>query len=269
MARRKVKTAKRQRKRQGTRPSNSDVKNCKPLINVCQRLDTTLLCCNRYVPSEISCLIGGYYKDCLAHHVRDRIQVNYHELESKTRFTRHAQALLQEITEYMQTFKDNTSIMIAPTIHLLSSLFFANPGIKSDVFMHTFDAVFKAVTRNGDELGFNLLEYLFAVFDSYVRNDQSTSSTIPVTWNTRCVEHLLDAGAADLVLQAAADLVESPADGTGAYTKEDSLRIGWVVAKVFCIYLQDNPSSRHIESLSRFNDASGSIGNKIEELSDT
>ena len=132
--------------------------------------------------------------------------------------------------------------------------------------MHSIDAVSEAVTRHSDKLGFYLLEYLFAVFDSYVRNTQSTSSPAPVTWNSQCVEHLLEAGAANLVLHASADLIASPADVAVEYTQEDSLRIGWVVAKVFCIYLQDNPSSRHAESLSRFNEVSSTIGSIIEEL---
>jgi hypothetical protein len=264
MARRnKGKTGKSQRKRLCNR--SSDKLLHKPLIDVAQRVGSALLCSNRFVPSDLSGVIGGFYRDCLAHHVQERIQVIYYELEAKTRYSRHAQALVLEVGFYMQTYKENTVIVIAPTIHLLSSLFFANPGIKSDVFMGSFDMVFQAVNGNCDKLGFLLLEYLFAVFDSYVRNVVSTSTPAPVTWNTQCVEHLFETGASKLVLQVASELASSPS-GFGKYSQEDSLRIGWVVAKVFCIYLQDNPSSEHAESLSSFNDVSSSIGAKIENL---
>ncbi|GKY92482.1 hypothetical protein MPSEU_000218600 [Mayamaea pseudoterrestris] len=279
MARRssKIKSGKRQRKQQrlnnidGSSSSEHRLLLHKPLINVEQAVDTALLCGNRLVPNELSLLIGGYYRDCLAHAVQERIQVNYYELEAKTRFTRHAQALLQEIVLYMEQYKNNTSIVLAPTIHLLSSLFFANRNIKSDVFNGSIDVVLTAVENHPNELGFLLLEYLFAVFDSYVRNAQSPSGDAHpvVTWNSQCVKHLLDHEAAiDLVLAAAANLASSTS-GNGKYTQADSLRIGWVVTKVFCIYLEDNSTSPHVDALPRFNEVSTSIGNTIEELPET
>jgi hypothetical protein len=155
----------------------------------------------------------------------------------------------------------------------LSSLFTANPQIKSNIFLSTIEIVMKSSRLDDEMLGFQFVEYLFAAFDMYRQSTPDSTSAEPtVHWNSQCVERLLEADAADFVLQIITETLRKVSASEAIkcyakYTPKDLLRICWVVAKTFSIYLHDHPLDPNVEHyLSRLDDTSAALGEKLEEL---